>query len=296
MSYLSQHYGVTWILDYAVTSFKPARWKVHVSSLRHKPLKDHGFVGYPFDYRVILGFGSIAGGLDHVNPVIRLPLEHGISRRVNNMCRLKGQTRRIVDSNGLIPGLTTLEALKSIQELADHSHKWNNEESKNTLTSFGIIAEKLKALNHEMDELKDDKVPIILGKPMLTTAHARIDVFGKKISLEVGTEQITLDINERESTAVILSVCVTNNLSEINEFDEPRDLEEFLLSDDDLSIFPSNNDLLPNLENQDTKFLSPLGSARLNDDSMKCSVIPTVIRASVWMTLSRKMMYGITGL
>ncbi|GJX91108.1 homeodomain-like protein [Tanacetum coccineum] len=36
---------------------------------------------------------------------------------------LKGQTRRTVDSNGLISGLTTSEALKSIQELADHSHK-----------------------------------------------------------------------------------------------------------------------------------------------------------------------------
>ncbi|GJW92257.1 hypothetical protein Tco_0169810, partial [Tanacetum coccineum] len=79
MSYLSQHYGVTLTLDYAVTSFKPARWKVHVSSLRRKPLKDHGFVGYPFDYRVTLGFGSIAGSLDHVNHVIRLPLEYGIS-------------------------------------------------------------------------------------------------------------------------------------------------------------------------------------------------------------------------
>ncbi|GJU04217.1 hypothetical protein Tco_1114555 [Tanacetum coccineum] len=33
-----------------------------------------------FDYRVPLGFGSIAGSLDHVNPVIRLPIEHGISR------------------------------------------------------------------------------------------------------------------------------------------------------------------------------------------------------------------------
>nr|GEZ80866.1 hypothetical protein [Tanacetum cinerariifolium] len=40
----------------------------------------YGFVGYPFDYHVTLGFGSIAGGLDHVNLVIRLPLEHGISR------------------------------------------------------------------------------------------------------------------------------------------------------------------------------------------------------------------------
>ncbi|GKC14233.1 hypothetical protein Tco_1011015 [Tanacetum coccineum] len=27
-----------------------------------------------------MGFGSIVGGIDHVNPVTRLPLEHGISR------------------------------------------------------------------------------------------------------------------------------------------------------------------------------------------------------------------------
>ncbi|GJZ95498.1 hypothetical protein Tco_0667832 [Tanacetum coccineum] len=33
-----------------------------------------------FDYRVPLGFGSIVGSLDPVNPVIRLPIEHGISR------------------------------------------------------------------------------------------------------------------------------------------------------------------------------------------------------------------------
>ncbi|GJW77387.1 ribonuclease H-like domain-containing protein [Tanacetum coccineum] len=36
-----------------------------------------------FDYRVTLGFGSIAGGLDHVNPVIRLPIKHGVSRDNN---------------------------------------------------------------------------------------------------------------------------------------------------------------------------------------------------------------------
>ncbi|GKF43158.1 hypothetical protein Tco_0129710, partial [Tanacetum coccineum] len=33
---------------------------------------------YPFDYRVTLGFGSIAGRLDPVSPVIRLPIECGI--------------------------------------------------------------------------------------------------------------------------------------------------------------------------------------------------------------------------
>ncbi|GKA54357.1 hypothetical protein Tco_0753306 [Tanacetum coccineum] len=105
---------------------------------------------------------------------------------------------------------------------------------------------------------------------MLATAHARIDVFGKTISLEVGTEQITFDINERESPTVISHVCVINNFSEINEFDEPRNLEEFLMSDDiygDLGSFLKDNDLLLDLKSQDTMSLSPPGSARLNDDS-----------------------------
>ncbi|GKC37400.1 retrovirus-related pol polyprotein from transposon TNT 1-94 [Tanacetum coccineum] len=32
-----------------------------------------------FDYHVTLGFASITGGLDHINPIIRLPIDHGIS-------------------------------------------------------------------------------------------------------------------------------------------------------------------------------------------------------------------------
>ncbi|GJY88467.1 reverse transcriptase domain-containing protein [Tanacetum coccineum] len=38
------------------------------------------FCWISFDYRVPLGFGSIAAGLDHVSPVIRLSIKHGISR------------------------------------------------------------------------------------------------------------------------------------------------------------------------------------------------------------------------
>ncbi|GJT51507.1 retrovirus-related pol polyprotein from transposon TNT 1-94 [Tanacetum coccineum] len=32
LRHMSQDYGVTWILDYAVTSFKPAIWKVHITN------------------------------------------------------------------------------------------------------------------------------------------------------------------------------------------------------------------------------------------------------------------------
>ncbi|GJZ77576.1 hypothetical protein Tco_0642248 [Tanacetum coccineum] len=42
-----------------------------------------------FDYRVTLVFGSIVGGLDQVNPVIRLPLELGISRVLGKVDPLK---------------------------------------------------------------------------------------------------------------------------------------------------------------------------------------------------------------
>nr|GEY47116.1 zf-CCHC domain-containing protein/UBN2 domain-containing protein [Tanacetum cinerariifolium] len=99
---------------------------------------------------------------------------------------------------------------------------------------------------------------------MLATAHARIDVFGKKISLEVGTEQITFDISKKESPAVISHVCVINSLSKINELYEPRDLEELLLSNDDLDIFPNDNELLPNLESHDNMLFPPTGSTSLS--------------------------------
>ncbi|GKC07902.1 hypothetical protein Tco_0999512 [Tanacetum coccineum] len=48
-------------------------------SILHKQLLSW-FRWISFYYRVTLGFGSIASGLDQVNLVIRLPIEHGISR------------------------------------------------------------------------------------------------------------------------------------------------------------------------------------------------------------------------
>ncbi|GJU27645.1 hypothetical protein Tco_1166266 [Tanacetum coccineum] len=67
------------------------------------------------------------------------------------------QTQRAVDTNGLIPGLTASDALKSIQKLVEHSHKWHCEENHMTTRDpLRIITEKLKLLNHKMEELKVD--------------------------------------------------------------------------------------------------------------------------------------------
>ncbi|GKB90979.1 homeodomain-like protein [Tanacetum coccineum] len=76
-------------------------------------------------------------------------------QNVNNFYNgLKGQTRRIVDSNGLIHGLTASEALKSIQELADHSHIWHKEESKYTPTPFG----EMKSLHEEIKSIRTSEI------------------------------------------------------------------------------------------------------------------------------------------
>ncbi|GJR60975.1 putative reverse transcriptase domain-containing protein [Tanacetum coccineum] len=47
-----------------------------------------------------------------------------------------------------------------------------------------------------LDMKEDRKIPIILGRPFLATAHAMIDVFNKKISFKVGDETITFDIEK----------------------------------------------------------------------------------------------------
>ncbi|GKA72889.1 homeodomain-like protein [Tanacetum coccineum] len=41
-----------------------------------------------------------------------------------------------------------------------------------------------------LDIMEDENVPIILGRPMLTTTHANIDVYGKNISLGDGNDHV----------------------------------------------------------------------------------------------------------
>ncbi|GJU74236.1 hypothetical protein Tco_1265641 [Tanacetum coccineum] len=70
---------------------------------------------------------------------------------------LNSQTRCNVDSNGVIPGLTASDALKSIQKLVEHSHKWHCEDDHvTTLNPLCVITEKLKLLNHEIEEVMVD--------------------------------------------------------------------------------------------------------------------------------------------
>ncbi|GJT79338.1 DNA damage-inducible protein 1-like protein [Tanacetum coccineum] len=85
-------------------------------------------------------------------------------------------------------GLGNPKPIRMVIEIADRS----------TQSPKGIVENVLvkiyKFIFHVdyviLDIVEDDKVPIILGRPMLATAHARIDVYGKKISLEVRNDKV----------------------------------------------------------------------------------------------------------
>nr|GEV30832.1 hypothetical protein [Tanacetum cinerariifolium] len=105
---------------------------------------------YPFDYRVTLGFRSIAGGLDPVSPVIRLPIE----REINSGTRI-GTAKRWVDK--LIPGaVNTWDLLKKafIQRSLSSS---------SITDGLSAIVSKLDNLGHDMKKLKEHVHAIQVG-------------------------------------------------------------------------------------------------------------------------------------
>nr|GEV00321.1 hypothetical protein [Tanacetum cinerariifolium] len=76
-----------------------------------------------------------------------------------------------------------------------------------------------------LDIVKDNKVPIILEKTILSIAHARIDVFGGKISLEVGKEQVIFNGNEGSTFVTVSPVCVIKDFDDKNlvlNYEDPR--------------------------------------------------------------------------
>ncbi|GJR54928.1 putative reverse transcriptase domain-containing protein [Tanacetum coccineum] len=85
-------------------------------------------------------------------------------------------------------GLGELAHTKLTAELADKTIKYPKGISENILVGIGKFVFPVDFIILDMPE--DVKVPLILGRPFLSTAHAKIDVFKRKITLRVGDEKI----------------------------------------------------------------------------------------------------------
>ncbi|GJU31767.1 hypothetical protein Tco_1175356 [Tanacetum coccineum] len=85
-------------------------------------------------------------------------------------------------------GLGELAHTKLTVELADRTVKYPKGIAKNVLVGIGKFTFPVDFIILDMPE--DIKVPLILGRPFLSTARAKIDVYQRKITLRVKEERI----------------------------------------------------------------------------------------------------------
>ncbi|GKB75860.1 DNA/RNA polymerases superfamily protein, partial [Tanacetum coccineum] len=86
-------------------------------------------------------------------------------------------------------GLGELAPTKLTVELADKTIKHPKCIVENVLVGIGKFVFPIDFIVLDMPE--DIKVPLILERPFLSTTHAKIDVFKRKITLRVGDDKIT---------------------------------------------------------------------------------------------------------
>ncbi|GJU47367.1 putative reverse transcriptase, RNA-dependent DNA polymerase [Tanacetum coccineum] len=127
-------------------------------------------------------------------------------------------------------GLGSLKPIKMTIEMADRSMQSPKGIKENVLVKISNFVFPVRFII--LDVMEDENVSIILGRPVLATAHAKIDVCGKKISLGVGNDQIVFDINKKESRAFISPIYVINEVDKTQELvmndEKVRDFENYL--------------------------------------------------------------------
>ncbi|GJT88497.1 putative reverse transcriptase domain-containing protein, partial [Tanacetum coccineum] len=140
--------------------------------------------------------------------------------------------------------LGKLAPTKLIVELADKTVKHPKGIAENMLVGIDKFVFPVDFI--VLDMPKDIKTPLILGRPLLSTAHAKIDVFKKKIALRVGNDHDVFR-SDKPASNIIKRVYVLS-LRERMELDlEARLMGEALIldrsQDHDFGDFLELNDL-----------------------------------------------------
>ncbi|GJW50450.1 putative reverse transcriptase domain-containing protein [Tanacetum coccineum] len=118
-------------------------------------------------------------------------------------------------------GLGKLAHIKLTIELADRTVKYPKGIAENVLVGIGKFVFPVYFIILDMPE--DIKVPLILKRPFLSTARAKIDVYKRNITLRVGEERI-----------VFTSVKLASSDDLMPTIEEGEVIEEFRTRDDEL--------------------------------------------------------------
>ncbi|GKC25861.1 putative reverse transcriptase domain-containing protein [Tanacetum coccineum] len=134
-------------------------------------------------------------------------------------------------------GLGELAHTKLTVELADRTVKYPKGIAKNVLVGIGIFTFLVDFIILDMP--KDIKVPLILGRPFLSTARAKIDVYKRNITLRVGEERIIF-ISVKPTSSLIKRIYMLS-LRERMELD----LEARLMGE---TLVNQGGDVMPTIE------------------------------------------------
>ncbi|GJT44470.1 hypothetical protein Tco_0953185 [Tanacetum coccineum] len=139
-----------------------------------------------------------AYGASHINETIprkeKDPGSFTLPCYINNVC-FDNALVNLGASVSVMPlltylnlGLGELAHIKLTVELADRTVKYPKGIAENILVGISKFTFPVDFII--LDMLKDIKVPLILERPFLSTARAKIDVYKRKITLRVGEEKI----------------------------------------------------------------------------------------------------------
>ncbi|GJV40823.1 hypothetical protein Tco_1419263 [Tanacetum coccineum] len=172
----------------------------------------------------------------HINNSIprkeKVPRSFTLPYFINNVCfdnslaDLGASVSVMPLSTYLNLGLGKLAHTKLTVELADRTVKYPKRIAKNVLVGIGKFVFPVDFIILNMPE--DIKVPLILERPFLSTARAKIDVFKRKITLRVGEEKVIFK-SVKPASSLIKRVCMLS-LRERMELDlEARLIGETLI-------------------------------------------------------------------
>ncbi|GJV44819.1 putative reverse transcriptase domain-containing protein [Tanacetum coccineum] len=134
-------------------------------------------------------------------------------------------------------GLGELVHIKLTIELADRTVKYPKGIAKNVQVGIGKFTFPIDFIILDMPE--DIKVPLIIGRPFLSTACAKIDVYKRKITLRVGEERIVF--TSVKPTSSLIKRVYMLSLRERMELD----LEDRLMGE---TLVSQGDDLMPTIE------------------------------------------------
>ncbi|GJX14147.1 hypothetical protein Tco_0205905 [Tanacetum coccineum] len=198
-------------------------------------------------------------------------------------------------------GLDELAHTKLTVELANRTVKYPKGIAENTLVGIGKFTFPVDFIILDMPE--DIKVPLILGRPFLSTARAKIDVYKRKITLRVGEERIVftsikpasslikrvymLSLRERmelDLEARLMGETLVNQIDDLMPtIEEGEVIEEFKTRDDELNTgiddYPKDMDAYRDEGMGDVVFGEPFLRFKRHTNE-QCNKIPPLLKVS----------------